>query len=167
MSFRFERLSVLLVDDTLPMRALLTAVLQTLGVGTILTAPEGGRAYQIFCMERPDIVITDWNMKPVDGLQLVHKIRREKTSPNKAVPIIMMSGFSAAPRIAKARDYGVTEFLVKPFAAEDLAKRIAYVITKPRDFIEYDEFSGPDRRRKKISEHEISAKRRDSDKPAT
>lgn len=163
MGFHFERLKMLVVEDTLAMRALITTVLETLGVGTILTAPEGGRGYQIFCMERPDIVLTDWHMQPFNGLDLVKKIRRERSSPNRTVPIIMMSGYSAAQRIAEARDYGVTEFLVKPFTAEDLAKRIAYVITKPRDFIDYDQYFGPDRRRRKPKDGEPEMKRRTSD----
>ena len=52
------------------------------------------------------------------------------------------------PRVAAARDIGTTEFLVKPFTAGDLARRIAHVITKPRDFVKAPEYFGPDRRRK-------------------
>jgi DNA-binding response OmpR family regulator len=65
------------------------------------------------------------------------------------VPIIMMTGYSAQPRVIDARDQGVTEFLVKPFSASDLAKRIAYVINRPRDFVDSKKFFGPSRRRKR------------------
>ena len=148
MGFKFERLSILIVEDTAPMRKLVTSVLETLGVGRILTAAEGEEGFEIFCAENPDIVIADWHMVPMSGIELVHKIRREKISPNKMVPIIMMTGYSALPRVAQARDTGTTEFLVKPFSANDLARRIAYVINKPRDFIETSDYFGPDRRRR-------------------
>ena len=150
MSFRFDKLSVLIVEDTAPMRKLVCSVLDTLGVGTIHAASEGEEGYNMFCAENPDIVITDWHMVPVSGIDLVKKIRNADSSPNKTVPIIMMTGYSALLRVAEARDCGTTEFLVKPFSAADLTRRIAYVINKPRDFIDSDEYFGPDRRRRKI-----------------
>ncbi len=159
MSFKFERLTVLVVEDTVPMRKLICSVLETLGVGTIHTAEEGQEGYIKFCKENPDIVVTDWHMIPVSGLDLVKKIRTDKKSPNKTVPIVMMTGYSAMPRVSKARDEGTTEFLVKPFSANDLAKRIAYVINKPRDFIQADDFFGPDRRRRVMDNYKGPLKR--------
>jgi two-component system chemotaxis response regulator CheY len=148
MAFNFEKLSVLIVEDTMPLRKLLMSVLMTLGVGTIFSANDGEHAFNVFCQNNPDIVITDWLMDPMSGIDLIHKIRRDGASPNKMVPIILMTGYSAMPRVTEARDMGVTEFLVKPFSATDLAKRIAYVINKPRDFVDSEQFFGPDRRRR-------------------
>ena len=150
MGFKFEKLSVLVVEDTAPMRKLVTSVLSTLGVGTILTANEGKQGFDVFCKELPDIVIADWHMVPVSGIEMVREIRTNALSPNKTVPVIMMTGYSAMPRVAEARDTGTTEFLVKPFSANDLARRIAHVINQPRDFIETEDFFGPDRRRRAI-----------------
>ncbi|MCD8498230.1 MAG: response regulator [Alphaproteobacteria bacterium] len=135
------------------MRKLVCSVLDTLGVGRTFTANEGDHGFSIFCSERPDIVIADWHMEPMSGIELVDKIRTSPSSPNKFVPIIMMTGYSAMPRVAEARDTGATEFLVKPFSANDLAKRIAHVINKPRDFIEADKYFGPDRRRRKLDDY--------------
>lgn len=150
MAFKFERLRILIVEDTAPMRKLVTSVLETLGVRMIYTAIDGDLGFQVFCTEKPDIVIADWHMVPMSGIELVHKIRRDKQSPNKLVPIVMMTGYSALPRVAEARDTGATEFLVKPFSANDMARRIAYVINKPRDFIESADYFGPDRRRRVV-----------------
>ena len=135
------------------MLKLVTSVLDTLGVGKIHSAENGEEGYEVFAKNNPDIVITDWHMQPLSGIDLVKKIRQNKKSPNRTVPIVMMTGFSALPRVAQARDTGVTEFLVKPFSANDLARRIAYVINKPRDFIETKEYFGPDRRRRKIENY--------------
>ncbi len=153
MAFEFEKLSVLIVEDTIPMLKLVSSVLGTLGVGTIYTASEGSEGYTLFAKKNPDIVVTDWHMKPINGIRLVQKIRTDKKSPNRTVPIVMMTGFSALPRVSQARDTGVTEFLVKPFSANDLARRIAYVINKPRDFIETPDYFGPDRRRRSSDRH--------------
>ncbi|MAE50769.1 MAG: response regulator [Micavibrio sp.] len=163
MSFKFENLSVLIVEDTVPMRKLVISVLDTLGVGRIFSAVDGETGFDIFCKEKPDIIITDWHMIPMSGIELVNKIRLDSASPNKMVPIIMMTGYSAMPRVSEARDCGATEFLVKPFSANDLARRIAYVINKPRDFIETDDFFGPDRRRRKLDNYN-GPYRRDQDR---
>ena len=144
------------------MLKLVTSVLDTLGVGKVYSAAEGDEGYTVFSKNNPDIVITDWHMQPISGIDLVKKIRNDKKSPNRTVPIVMMTGFSALPRVAQARDTGVTEFLVKPFSANDLARRIAYVINKPRDFIETPDYFGPDRRRRKIENYK-GPFRRDSD----
>lgn len=163
MGFRFEKLSVLVVEDTAPMRKLVCSVLDTLGVGSVIMADDGESGFTKFCSMRPDIVIADWHMEPMTGIELVNKIRSAPASPNKFVPIIMMTGYSALPRVAQARDTGATEFLVKPFSANDLAKRIAHVINKPRDFIESEVYFGPDRRRRK-DETYTGPLRRDEDR---
>jgi two-component system, chemotaxis family, chemotaxis protein CheY len=150
MGFKFDKLSVLVVEDTVPMMKLVVSVLDTLGVGTLYTAKDGESGFNVFCRDNPDIVICDWHMIPTSGIELVQRIRKSPESPNKMIPIIMMTGYSALPRVSEARDMGATEFLVKPFSANDLARRIAYVINKPRDFIETEDFFGPDRRRRVI-----------------
>src|SRR5690606_4603603 len=106
MGYKFERLSVLVVEDTAPLRKLITSVLVTLGVGIIYTADDGEQGFEVFCENNPDIVITDWLMVPTDGMELVQRIRRDKKSPNRMVPVIIMTGYGAKPRVTEARDQG-------------------------------------------------------------
>ncbi|NCO03835.1 MAG: response regulator [Alphaproteobacteria bacterium] len=148
MGFQFEKLSVLVVEDTVPMRKLLVTVLENLGIRNIDVASDGEKAFEIFQKENHDIILTDWVMNNMDGLDLTRAVRNNTNSPNRMAPIILITGYSAWSRVEKARDDGVTEFLVKPFTANDIAKRIAHVIAKPRNFIETQEFFGPDRRRR-------------------
>lgn len=148
MAFDFKKLSILVVEDTAPMRKLLVSVLEAMEVGLIYSASDGAEGYEMVKKFNPDIVLADWHMTPVDGLRLTHEIRTNTLSPNRLVPIILITGYSAMARVSEARDAGVTEFLVKPFSANDLAKRIAYVISKPRDFIDCNAYFGPDRRRR-------------------
>lgn len=131
------------------MRDLLVGVLDTLGVGTIYTAPDGEKGFEMHCRHRPDIVLADWHMVPLNGIDLTRRIRNHPLSHDRMTPIILVTGYSALLRVAQARDAGVTEFIVKPFSANDIAKRIAYVINKPRDFIHCPGYFGPDRRRRR------------------
>lgn len=148
MPLNLKKISILVVEDLHPMRSLIVSVLDAFGVGTIYEASNGERGYELFQKNNPDLVITDWLMEPVDGLELVKMIRMNKESVNRLVPIIVMTGYSAMARVTKARDLGATEFLTKPFTGRDLAKRINLIINKPRDFVETDNFFGPSRRRK-------------------
>jgi CheY-like chemotaxis protein len=127
---------------------MIASVLDALGVKTVFYADDGQKGFESFLQNRPDIVLTDWLMEPVDGIELTRTIRNDPHSPNQMVPIIMITGYCVPSRVIKARDSGVTEFLVKPFTANDLAKRLSHVINHPRDFIEHPEYFGPDRRRR-------------------
>lgn len=147
MGFRFEKLSVLVVEDTPPMQKLIASVLESLGVRRVNVADNGERGFSLYVRENHDLIIADWLMSPVDGLELVRKVRTDPASPNRIVPYIMLTGYNSLGRVMTARDAGVTEFLVKPFTAADVAKRIAHVINKPRDHIDSAQYFGPDRRR--------------------
>lgn len=155
----FSKLHILVVEDTEPMRELLVDVLDSLGVQKISVAKNGEDAFRLICLRNPDLILTDWYMSPMDGIALTQKIRTNPASPNRTVPIIMMTGYSSPDRIAQARDQGVTEFLVKPFSVQDLSKRIIHVIKSPRDFIITENFAGPCRRRRKNEEFDGPAKR--------
>lgn len=148
MTYQFENITVLVVEDNQPMLEITKSLLTTFGVGEVLTARDGDQGFKVYLEHNPDIVLADWMMKPTDGISLTRRIRNEKKSPNPYVPVILMTGFSEKRRVLQARDAGVTEFLVKPFMARDLYKRICQVIERPRQFVKSEDFFGPDRRRK-------------------
>jgi two-component system, chemotaxis family, chemotaxis protein CheY len=165
MAYDFEKVSVLVVEDNQPMLELLKTLLQTYGFKKILIARNGDDGFRMFCYERPDLVITDWMMKPVDGISLARRMRNDPGSPNQFVPIILMTGFSEKRRVMQARDAGITEFLVKPFNARDLYRRIAQIIENPRQFVRSEDFFGPDRRRKS-DDYYAGPRRREEDPDA-
>ena len=162
MSYNFKNTKVLLVEDNTPMLNLLRGVLQSFGIGTIITSTDGFDAFEKFCHINPDLVITDWMMSPCDGIELGQKIRNDPRSPNRYVPIILMTGFSEKQRVFNSRDAGITEFLVKPFNSRDLYKRMFQIIEKPRIFVESQSFFGPDRRRQN-NEEKSNQQRREQD----
>lgn len=148
MTYAFDRVRILVVEDNNPMLEICKTLLMTFGVGEVIVAKNGNDGFRLFCKENPDIVIADWMMHPTDGISLTRRIRSDFQSPNHYVPVILMTGFSEKKRVVQARDAGVTEFLVKPFTARDLYKRIAQIIERPRQFVRSEDFFGPDRRRK-------------------
>ena len=159
MAYQFHNLKVLVVEDNQPMLDLVKSLLEAYGVGSVYTANNGQSGFRKFCECDPDLVIADWMMKPVNGIEFAEIIRNDKRSPNPYVPYILMTGFSEKERVLKARDVGVTEFIVKPFSARDLYKRIAQVIEKPRQFVKADGFFGPDRRRRGAQPYDGELKR--------
>jgi CheY-like chemotaxis protein len=151
MPYQFKNISVLIVEDNAPMLELAKSLIMTFGVEEVFTARNGEDGFKIFCQANPDLVIADWMMKPTDGISLTRRIRNDPASVNPYVPVVLMTGFSERRRVLQARDAGVTEFLVKPFNARDLYKRIYQIIERPRQFVRSEDFFGPDRRRKKAN----------------
>lgn len=131
------------------MLSLTTSILSMFGFKNIHGVKSVDEGYKLFCQYKHDLVITDWLMEPYDGLDLIRMIRKDPSSPNQFVPIILMTGYSDQPRVESARDTGVTEFLMKPYSARDMYARIVQIIEKPRQFVDTGEFFGPDRRRRK------------------
>ena len=165
MAYTFREVTVLVVEDNQPMMDIVRSLLITFGVGDVVCAKNGEEGYELFKDRKPDLVIADWMMKPMNGIDLTKKIRTSSDTPNPFCPVILMTGFSEKSRVLEARDAGVTEFLVKPFHVKDLYKRLAQIIERPRQFVDSQHFFGPDRRRKTDSEY-AGPKRRESDSGA-
>lgn len=144
----YSRLKVLVVDDNSFMCTVLTQVLTALGVGSVETAATAAEAFRMVAEDRPDLVISDWDMDPVDGLTLVEWLRRREDSPDCYIPIVMLTGFSERKRVLRARDSGINEFLAKPVSARSVWSRLNEVVTRPRPFVRADSYVGPDRRRR-------------------
>ena len=159
MPYRLQDVKILIVDDLPPMLSLTKSILKIFGFNNIIGAVNGDDAFKEFVSGKPDLVITDWLKEPATGLEFIQKIRKDPDSPNPFVPVILMTGYTSIPRVEKARDYGVTEFLMKPFSARDLYSRIVQIIEKPRPFVEAQNFFGPDRRRRKNAPYSGATKR--------
>ncbi|MAH04951.1 MAG: response regulator [Alphaproteobacteria bacterium] len=163
MTYTLDRASVLIVEDMVPMAMLTKRILQTFGFTEVHIAHDAETGFELFQKHAPDLVIADWIMGDMSGLDLVKLIRRDPLSKNSYVPIVLMTGFSHKLRVMQARDIGVSEFLVKPFTAKDLYTRIMQAIEKPRQFVDSGEFFGPDRRRKRAQNEYGGPKRRYDD----
>lgn len=143
---RLSKISILVVDDDKVISKLVQNVLKNLGFGTVLIAHSAPDGLHILENNPIDLVITDWEMEPMTGLEFTKTIRR-LDSPKRYMPIIMLTGHSEQSQIDKARDCGVTEYLSKPFTAKSLCSQIMATIESPRSFVLSREYSGPSRRR--------------------
>ncbi len=143
----FNRLRFLVVDDNAHMRRILRTLLHGFGAREVYEAEDGTAGIEAFSHYSPDIVITDWVMPTLDGLELTRMIRQPDTHANAYASIIMLTGHSEKARVMAARDAGITEFLAKPISAKGLYQRVVNVVANPRPFIRTKTYFGPDRRR--------------------
>lgn len=162
-----ERLSLMIVEDNAFMGRLLARTIRAMGIRQIEIVENGKAAVEKFDMiqkdpvkaglQGVDIVMTDMFMPTVDGNLLLRWLRTSKQSPDRFMPVIMISGAADPANVRQARDGGVTEFLAKPFSAKTVSDRILKVIDRTRPFIMTQDFFGPDRRR---SRKQVAKERR-------
>ncbi|MCO4055110.1 MAG: response regulator [Bosea sp.] len=143
----FAKLGFLVIDDNPFMRKVTKALLHGFGSRDVLEADNGASGLEVFMTYSPDIVLLDWEMPVLDGLEVTRMIREPNRSVNPFAPIIMVSGHTERRRIAMARDAGVHEFLAKPISSKALYDRILAVVAFPRPFIRTKSYFGPERRR--------------------
>ena len=156
------RLTVLVVDDNKAMRSLTAAVLAGLGVRNVLEADDGEAGLKVLRTYDVDLAIVDFKMAPMDGINFTDRVRNTPDSPNPYLPIIMLTGHADRARVLRARDAGVTEFMVKPIAAKALTQRIQAMILQPRPFLKLNGYFGPDRRRASIAEKNLNRRSTDA-----
>lgn len=148
-AYNLENLNVLIVEDNSHMQVLLKEILRAFNIRNFRVANDGVDGLKELQTFAADIVIADWNMAVLDGLDFIRMVRTGSDTKNPYVPIIMLTGRSEMHHIVEARDAGMTEYLAKPVSAQSLYERICAVIEHPRQFIKTRTYAGPDRRRQK------------------
>lgn len=141
------QLKMLIVEDNVHFRTLIHSILQALGISDLEEARDGSEALEILDELTPDLVILDWKMEGMDGVECVRQIRT-LNGVNRFVPIIMVTGYTETSLKKEARDAGVDDFLGKPISPQSLLGRIVSVMDNRRPFYETDGYFGPDRRTK-------------------
>src|SRR5580698_4845724 len=151
--YRFDRLKILVVDDNIHMRKLVTTALQAFGVSQIYEADSGERAWTVLREANPDVIVLDWVMEGMSGLELVSMIRANPASPNPFVPVIMLTGHTSLEHVREARDAGINEFIAKPVSVKTMMSRLVAVIEHPRPYVRTKGYFGPCRRRRSLDEY--------------
>jgi two-component system chemotaxis response regulator CheY len=118
-------MKVLVVDDQLTMRSLVRSGLQQLGITTISEANDGEEALRSLVARPVTLVITDFNMPKLDGLGLLRAIRAHP--PIKSTAVIMLTGRADRELVQRAVQFGVNNFLAKPFTVAMLKGKIEAV----------------------------------------
>jgi two-component system, chemotaxis family, chemotaxis protein CheY len=146
--YRFDKLKLLVADDNQHMRKLISTIMRAFGTTSIYECDSGEAAWQIIKRTGVDIVIVDWQMAGMTGLDFVRQIRNAPDSPNPFLPVIMLTGYTHIDHVRLARDAGANEFLAKPVTVKALMAKIASVIENPRPFVRPQTYFGPCRRRR-------------------
>ena len=144
----FSTVNFLVVDKNPLSAELVRDILVILGTQIIRIARTTDRALQFLRSEEIDVIITEYLTEPENGIEFVDRMRNGIDSPDRQIPIIMLTANSEPAIVAGARDAGVSEFLTKPFNVEGLYRRLVSVIARPRSYVNSEDYFGPDRRRR-------------------
>ena len=116
---------VLVVDDEIHIVHVVAIKLRNNGY-EVLTADNGADAYELACSEHPDIVVTDYQMPFVTGIELIEKLRKNEATMH--IPTILLTARSFAITQEMQETLGVQECLSKPFSPKELLKTIEDIL---------------------------------------
>ncbi|MBT3700710.1 MAG: response regulator [Alphaproteobacteria bacterium] len=121
-----KNLRILIVDDYKTMLRIVRNLLKQLGFNNVEEATDGSMALQMCRTQDYGLVISDWNMEPMTGLQFLKELRADDKL--KGTPFIMVTAESKTENVIAAKQAGVNNYIVKPFNAETLKKKMIAVI---------------------------------------
>ena len=115
-------MKVLVVDDFATMRRIVRNILKQLGFTNIVEADDGTTALEIMKTDKVDLVLCDWNMPKVSGLDLLKQMKAD--SDLKNIPFLMITAEAQKQNIIEAVKTGVSNYIVKPFTADTIAEKL-------------------------------------------
>ena len=121
-----KNMNILIVDDYKTMLRIIRNLLRQLGFVNIEEATDGSMALQMLRSGNFGLVISDWNMEPMTGLQLLREVRAD--AKLKGTPFIMVTAESKSENVIAAKEAGVSNYIVKPFNAETLQAKMVSVL---------------------------------------
>lgn len=119
-------MKILVVDDSSTMRRIIKNTLNRLGYTELFEAEHGAEAWEILQQNDLDVLITDWNMPEMNGLELVKKVRGEERYLD--MPIIMVTTEGGKAEVITALKAGVNNYIVKPFTPQVLKEKLEAVL---------------------------------------
>ena len=117
---------ILIVDDYKTMLRIIRNLLKQLGFNNVDDALDGSSALQKMRGGSYGLVISDWNMEPMTGLQLLKEVRADDRL--KSTPFIMITAESKTENVVAAKEAGVNNYIVKPFNAATLKTKLSSVL---------------------------------------
>ncbi len=119
-------MQILIVDDYKTMLRIIRNLLKQLGFNNVDEATDGSAALQKLRDKEYHLVISDWNMEPMSGMQLLTEVRAD--TKLKDLPFIMITAESKTENVIAAKEAGVSNYIVKPFNAATLKTKLAAVL---------------------------------------
>ena len=118
-------MDVLIVDDFATMRRILKNILRQIGFTNIYEADDGKSALNMLKKQKFDLILCDWNMPEMSGLELLNKVRSDNEL--KGIPFVMVTAEAQKNNIIEAVQAGVSNYVVKPFTAETINGKLEKV----------------------------------------
>lgn len=123
-----KNMRILVVDDFSTMRRIIKNVLNEQGFPNVDEADDGASALPMLKTGRYDLIITDWNMPGLPGIELLKAVRSDPATA--ATPVLMVTAEANKNQIIKAAEAGVNGYIVKPFTPETLCEKIAKIFQR-------------------------------------
>ena len=123
-----KQIKILIVDDFATMRKVIRNLLKQLSYENIVEAEDGVAALRILRSQKIDLVVSDWNMPNMTGLELLKAVRADEEL--KATPFLMVTAEALQDNVIAAVKAGVNNYIVKPFTAEVLNEKIVKILEK-------------------------------------
>jgi CheY-like chemotaxis protein len=147
---KLNKARILIADHDRKMAEVLQKILRDIGLSNVIYVTTGRDALKFLQQEEFDMLITEWDIEPLDGINLISTLRHSEDPYFAMLPILMLTARATAEDVVMARDIGVNEFLIKPYTSKMLFNRLEHIIDFPRQFIVTETFTGPDRRRREV-----------------
>ncbi len=119
-------IKVLIVDDFATMRRILKNILKQLGFRNLVEADDGTTAWEVLENQTIDLIISDWNMPKMTGLELLKKVRAD--SRYAKTPFLMVTAEAQKQNVIEAVQAGVSNYVVKPFTAEAISDKLEKIL---------------------------------------
>lgn len=119
-------IKVLIVDDFATMRRILKNILKQLGFKNLVEADDGTTAWDVLEGQSIDLIISDWNMPKMTGLELLKKVRASEN--HKTTPFLMVTAEAQKQNVIEAVQAGVSNYVVKPFTAEAISDKLKKIL---------------------------------------
>lgn len=141
-------LTALVIDDNHYHRGISMDMLRAMGVGRVLQAINGAEAWDLIILNQPDCIFTEWLAPPIDGLELIRRVRQSDESPKRDASIFVLTHRGSRVDVETARLAGADAYLRKPLSIMAMQQRLRAVVTNPQPFVMTATYTGPCRRRK-------------------
>ncbi len=123
-----KNIRILIVDDFSTMRRIVKNLLSDLGFNNTVEAEDGNSALAVMRQDAVELVITDWNMPGMTGIELLRAIRAD--AKFRTLPVLMVTAEAKREQIIDAAQSGVNGYIIKPFTAQTLEEKLAKIFER-------------------------------------
>lgn len=125
--------NILIVDDSFPMRAVIKKIIRSSGfdVGQIYEAANGREALKVLNEEWLDLVLTDYNMPDMNGLELLEEMKKNESF--RSIPVVMVTTEGSRQRVEEFMEKGAADYIRKPFTPEEIKQKLSQIMGETED----------------------------------